>query len=57
MMNELLEKIQREVIEEFTQNLNASNSPSINELAIQIVTISAKVTKSFIEKYEQEKSL
>lgn len=56
-MNELLEKIQNEVIAEFTQKLNTGDNKAMNEFAIQLITVSAKVTKSFIEKYEQEKTL
>lgn len=56
-MNELLEKIEREVVEEFTQKLSLNTNESLNGILIQMTKISAQVTKEFIKKYEQEKSL
>lgn len=56
-MNELLKKIEQEVLEEFSQKLNPDTNDAFKDLAIQMARISASITKAFIEKYEQEKSL
>lgn len=51
-MNERLNEIEKEVVDELKQRFD--NDSGINGLIIQIGTIAAQVTKSFIEKYEKE---
>ncbi|MEH7392442.1 hypothetical protein [Bacillus sp. JJ1474] len=51
-MNERLSNIEKEVIDELKKRFE--NAGSTSGLIIQIGTIAAQVTKSFLEKYEKE---
>ncbi|MBM7577700.1 hypothetical protein [Jeotgalibacillus terrae] len=52
-MNTKLDKIEQEVLKEFKEKFSKDDD-GISDLLIQMSTLSAKVTKSFLEKYERE---
>ena len=55
-MDKLLDKIEKEVMNEIKKDYLKSGEDQSENLLIQVATISADTTKRFIEKYEKEKS-
>ena len=55
-MDKLLDKIEKEVMDEIKKDYLESSEDESENLLIQVALISADTTKRFIEKYEKEKS-
>jgi len=56
IVDKLLDKIEKEVMNEIKKDYLKSGEDQSENLLIQVATISADTTKRFIEKYEKEKS-